>query len=357
MIIIVPCAGKSSRYPNLRPKWMLTQPNGELMVKEALSGLEIKGHDRLIITVLKEHEEKYEIIDGLKKSFQRNIEVCILEEPTKSQPETVYKTIEKLEIGDAESIFIKDSDNYFELKNLEQNISYVTISSLNNHSYINPSNKSYVIVNENEIVIDIVEKKVISDLFSIGGYFFNKVNHFKMGYKSLLKVREGEFYISDIISYLISKGEVFTIKNGTNYIDWGTIDDWDRFKLNKKTFIIDLDGVIVKNSAKYFKPHWGTTEGIKKNVEAVNTLKKNGHQIIILTSRSEDHRKLTVKQLENINLQYDLLIMGALHSQRILINDFSTSNPFPSAVSINVERDSEQLPHFLKGMGLIKWNE
>lgn len=29
MKLIVPCAGKSSGFPNMRPKWMLTHPEGE----------------------------------------------------------------------------------------------------------------------------------------------------------------------------------------------------------------------------------------------------------------------------------------------------------------------------------------
>ena len=53
MKVIVPCAGKSSHFPNMRPKWMLTHPDGNMMVKEAIEGLNIKPKD-VIITILKE---------------------------------------------------------------------------------------------------------------------------------------------------------------------------------------------------------------------------------------------------------------------------------------------------------------
>jgi len=355
MIIIVPCAGKSKRYPNLRPKWMLTQPNGEMMVVESLKGLDIKPEDRIIISILEEHEEKYHIAEGLKKSFNRPIDVCILKESLKSQPADVYQTIQQMNLNENNPLLIKDSDNYFELMNLNEPESYVTISSLNNYSAINPRNKSYVKLDANNYITEIVEKKVISDTFSIGGYYFKLIKEFIEGFKEMYLAKEGgEFYVSDVIGLLMSKGDKFKIKEGKNYLDWGTVEEWNKYKLSQKTFIIDLDGVLVKSSAKYFQPYWGTSEGIAENIEAINKLKENGNQIIILTSRTEEYRQITEEQLKNIGLKYDSLIMNALHNQRVVINDFSSSNPFPSAMAINLERDSNRLAYFLKSMNFLK---
>ena len=55
MKIIVPCEGKSKRFPEMRPKWMLNHPDGDLMVTKAIKGLNAKPED-IIITILKEHE-------------------------------------------------------------------------------------------------------------------------------------------------------------------------------------------------------------------------------------------------------------------------------------------------------------
>ncbi len=41
--LIIPCAGQSSRYPNLRPKWMLTHPDGELMIEKVINSIDING--------------------------------------------------------------------------------------------------------------------------------------------------------------------------------------------------------------------------------------------------------------------------------------------------------------------------
>lgn len=35
--LIIPCGGKSSRFPNMRPKWLLTHPDGQLMIQKAVN--------------------------------------------------------------------------------------------------------------------------------------------------------------------------------------------------------------------------------------------------------------------------------------------------------------------------------
>ena len=38
------------------------------------------------------------------------------------------------------------------------------------------------------------------------------------------------------------------------YSDWGTLEDWNKYKSEYKTIFTDLDGVLVENSAEYFEP-------------------------------------------------------------------------------------------------------
>ena len=42
------------------------------------------------------------------------------------------------------------------------------------------------------------------------------------------------------------------------------------------------------------------------------------------------------------------LLMNIHHTRRVLINDFSNSNPYPSAIAININRDSDNLKEYLK---------
>lgn len=49
--LIIPMGGKSSRFPNLRPKWMLTHPmSGDLMCVESIKGLNLYFFDKIYFT-------------------------------------------------------------------------------------------------------------------------------------------------------------------------------------------------------------------------------------------------------------------------------------------------------------------
>ena len=59
--LMLPCAGSSSRYPNMRPKWSLTHPNGRLMVTQGISGIDFSNFDSICMAVLKSDLEKYKL--------------------------------------------------------------------------------------------------------------------------------------------------------------------------------------------------------------------------------------------------------------------------------------------------------
>lgn len=345
--VIIPCAGGSSRYPNVRPKFLLVNPNGSLMLFDSISKFDLKGC-KLVVTVLKQHEQKYEISKMFKKFFNNYaIELCILNEPTGSQSETVYKTIKSLKIFGP--VLIKDSDNIFKLDKIYEPYNYVTIEHLKNVGITNASNKSYALTDEKGIIKRIAEKQVISETFCVGGYYFINSKDFMTAFENLNKEKQDkELYVSMVIKYLIEeKGALFKTKPVFEYLDLGTIREWLQYKSNKKTYFIDVDGVVVKNGGEYSKPFWGTTEGLTENINIINRLYDLGNYIILITSRKEEYREVTVKQLKKENVKYHQLIMGLNHSARVVINDFSSSNPFPAAISVNVPRDSDRLSDYI----------
>ena len=77
--LIVPVAGKSSRYPGMRPKWLLTMPDGKLMIEKSLSLLNLKVFSRIIVIVLSDHFKKYtsknSLQASLKKIFQKMLKL------------------------------------------------------------------------------------------------------------------------------------------------------------------------------------------------------------------------------------------------------------------------------------------
>ena len=64
--LMLPCAGSSSRYPNMRPKWSLTHPNGNIMLIQSLKGINLEKVSLIIVTVLKKQVKKINRNKGKK---------------------------------------------------------------------------------------------------------------------------------------------------------------------------------------------------------------------------------------------------------------------------------------------------
>lgn len=347
MLLILPCAGESSRFPGVRPKWLLTQPNGSLMVCDAIKELDLSPVDKIVLIALEKFTVGNE--DGIKRAFSNagishDVEIFSLKEKTSSQPETVVKYLESLQ-SDV-SFFIKDCDNQFSVGlNSENEIVLANISSAKRSDV---TNKSYCIVNDNFEIISIAEKKVISETFCVGGYSFRSSKQFIESFNEIKHLPD--LYVSHVISHMmLNKNTVFFGKTCGGYEDWGTLEDWLGYKSTFKTLFIDIDGVIVKNSSEFFAPVWGETDTLHKNVEYLKDIKKDGRtQLILTTARSSRFKSQTEEQLERIGIKYDHIIFDLLHAKRLIVNDFSNSNPYPSCDSICLERDSDNLKVFDK---------
>lgn len=343
--LIVPCAGKSNRFPNMKPKWLLTHPDGELMIQKALAGLDLKIFDRIIITIVKPHCEEYEADTILKQVFEKNkkIEICILDDFTKSASETVYLTLEKMKVNGA--FVVKDSDNYVACDIPEKIKNSIVGYDLHKHPDIsNVPGKSFLIINEQNIIQDIIEKKVVSNVICLGVYIFEDASLFKNAYLELMKKNmQGEMFISHVISYILSKrNQVFEAIMASGYEDWGTITEWKDVQKRYRTYFVDFDGVLIKNSGKYGIVNWSNNNTfLTANVKSVKKLQNEGAQIIITTSRSEEYRKDLEEKLSDLGIKPYSILMGLNHSARVLINDFAPTNPYPSGIAITLPRNSE----------------
>ena len=91
MKLILPVAGSSSRYKKTRPKWMLTLPNGKLLIENSVDGFRLKNIDEIIIIALKKHLEENDLskeylINSFENKFSIKTSIHLLENPTISQP-------------------------------------------------------------------------------------------------------------------------------------------------------------------------------------------------------------------------------------------------------------------------------
>jgi hypothetical protein len=354
MKIVVPAAGRSSRFPNMRPKWLLTHPNGRLMITECLTGFNMSNIEEINIIVLSKHLEQYSCKDSLIKELSETFNVKInlieLSSETKSQSETIYQGIKQANISG--NIFIKDCDNKFSTEIKEGN--YVSYVNINNFNIKNLLNKSYLILNkEKNLIESINEKQIVSNYLCISGYSFENSYDFLKSYEQICSFEsEKEIYVSHVINNLIlNNSKTFNSNEAHNFIDWGTLDDWQDYLEKYATYFVDIDGVLFENASKHFLPEWGKSSPIKENIEVIRDLyNSNTCEIILTTSRSLEFKNSTIEQLKEYDIKYHNIIFGLQHNKRIIINDFSNTNKYPSCSAINIERNSCNLKKFIKNI-------
>jgi len=328
---------------------MLTHPKkNRFMVVEAVSGLNLDYFDIIYFAVLQEHEDKYQFSKGFARELQElgileKSKIAYLQEPTSSQSETVYQILTGEEISGF--VFVKDSDNYYECEVKEGN--QVAYYDLNAQDDINARNKSYIQLDVNDIITNIVEKNVISSTFSCGGYGFTDAKEFCNSYEKLSGM-EGECYISNVIYDMMLSGSKFAGLRVEKYKDWGTLEVWNKYKEQYKTLFVDIDGTLVTNSSIQFPPYVGTGEPLTHNIQHLREQYEQGKVYIILTtSRPEFLREVTEQEMAAHNMPYDQLVMGLPHCKRVVINDFAKSNTYPSCDAINIPRNHDNLSEYL----------
>jgi len=337
MNIIVPAAGMSSRFPGMRPKYLLYDYKHELMLMNAVK--QFYGKYQITVGILKEHENAYRATKFIKHEFGDNVDIVVLEEPTLGPADTVYQILKNRNITG--EFLIKDCDSFFNHDITDGN--YICTSNIREHNVLKKlSSKSFVIYNEQDIITNIIEKNVVSDTFCVGAYKFQSVESYK---DAFLKVKQysKEIFVSDVITHLLNNNEIFMRKAVRDYIDVGTAEDWFDYN-NKNVIFCDIDGTILKSQPKfdYTKP-----QPLENNVDAILKEQEKGSQIIFVTARSYNIEKETRDILDTLGFRNYGLIMGLLNTKRLLINDYNEANPFPRAEAINTRRDSDDLKSFI----------
>ena len=142
---------------------------------------------------------------------------------------------------------------------------------------------------------------------------------------------------------MLIEGDTFKAIHANAYIDWGTTQEYLSYTQKHVTVFCDVDGVLLKNGSWFGKSGWDT-DPILENISALKALQEKGLLfLVITTSRPISEKVKTLNKLKKIGLHPNESIFGLPHNRRILINDYSATNPYPSALSINLERDSVKL--------------
>lgn len=88
-----------------------------------------------------------------------------------------------------------------------------------------------------------------------------------------------------------------------------------------KTIISDIDGTILNHVGSLHNIYRTTQHVLPGVIEKFGEWKGKSYFIVLITARPESMRRFTELQLEKLGLYFDVLVMGASHGERIVLND------------------------------------
>jgi len=235
--ILIPMAGMWSRFkikwyklpkPLIKVKW-------KPMFYWALSSfnfLKSNYYLQYIFIVLKEHILNYQI-DNYIKNIVKNPIIVAIDTVTRWQLETSLKA--KKYINNSTKLIVFNSDTYtiFDENNFplyDNNINgLITCFNSSNRNY------SYVRTNREKLVLEVAEKKVISNYATNWMYYFNKWKLFVKYGEQMIKdnnLFNWEFYVWPLYNFLINDNKVIKMSLvKENWILW-TPEELDYFNKN-----------------------------------------------------------------------------------------------------------------------------
>ena len=218
--LIVTVAADSKEDGRKMPHLFTLTSEGLMYCVGAITGLNLDDFDHLYFTVLEKHNKLYYVEQMLNIQFERlgiseKAKVVVLENPTRNQPETIYQTLIKEHIEG--SLFCKDGDSYFACETPEENS--VAVYALDKMTNVNPQHKSYVALDEMFYITNIIEKRILGNLFSAGGYYFDSTIEFCKYFRLLEKFEH--LYLSHLIYCMLLDKKIFRPVKVSGYIDWG----------------------------------------------------------------------------------------------------------------------------------------
>lgn len=101
-----------------------------------------------------------------------------------------------------------------------------------------------------------------------------------------------------------------------------------------KTWILDIDGTLVKHNGYKIDGHDTLLDGVKEFFANLN----ENDKVVMLTARKEEYLEDLKKFLKENNLRYDYLLTDMPMGERILVNDRKPSG-LNMAFAVNKNRD------------------
>ena len=235
--VLIPMAGAGSRFQQAGytfPK-PLIDVKGKPMIQTVVENLNVDAN--FIFVVQKEHREKYNL-DTLLNLITPNCKVVEVNELTEGAACTTL--LAKDYINNDYPLLMANSDqfaewdsNEFMYKMVEQNVDAGILSFKSTHP-----KWSFVKINEFGYVTEVAEKKPISDIATVGIYYWSKgSDYIKYAEQMISKnIRvNNEFYVCPVFNEAIKDNKKIKTFNIEKMWGLGTPEDLEFFLKNYET--------------------------------------------------------------------------------------------------------------------------
>ena len=153
---------------------------------------------------------------------------------------------------------VKDADSFFDPAPLPDG-GFVALSDVRRSPHMtNVGAKSFAVINENNLVVEMIEKSLASNFVSVGLYGFADAAAYLDCFDAAggRRPAASEIFVSHVMNRAIAAGMVVAPLLVSGLIDVGTLEDWRRHVRPRGTIVTDLDGVVFENHSRYFAPFW-----------------------------------------------------------------------------------------------------
>lgn len=229
--VLIPMAGAGSRFEKAGysfPK-PLIEVQGKPMIQLVVENINIEA--KYIYIVQKNHYKKYNL-EFLLRLITPNCEIIKVEGLTEGAACTTL--LARNYIDNDESLLIANSDQYVEWSSSDTVYSFMTEGvdgGIVTFKATHPK-WSYVKTNLDGFVSEVAEKKPISDIATVGIYYWKKGSDYVKYADQMIKkdIRtNGEFYVCPVFNEAILDNKKFKTKNIKKMWGLGTPEDLNYF--------------------------------------------------------------------------------------------------------------------------------
>lgn len=234
MNVVIPMAGRGSRLshdPSQRPK-PLIEVQGQPLWEWAVRCLPLDSAERIVFICLREHAEKFDLDSEIRSTLKgRPVSIVMLDDVTDGQLRTVVLAESELMLDapllvfNADSWFHHSEDEF--LRTAEACDGILGVAPQEGDRW------SFARLDRDGLVVEVAEKRRISDHACTGLYYFRNTRRFLADAHEMFSEGDqtiGEYYVAPVYQRMIARGEQVQVTVADHFFPIGTPDELAIFR-------------------------------------------------------------------------------------------------------------------------------